>query len=73
MPARNPLRANSHLLTLHGEPWWVCTHCQCRECEDRSFFCKLRQWNDRRRIETAREYGVAWLVPIMARAEEEAT
>ena len=66
---RNPLRANQHLLPLQDEPWWLCTHCQCRDCEDRSFFCLLRQCHDMRRIERAQEVDVCGHVPALARVE----
>lgn len=69
MPARNLLRAPGHLVPLYDEPWRLCTRCECPECEDQSFFCLLRQWNERRRIERVREYGVWWLVPVLARVE----
>jgi len=67
--ARNPIRANSHLTPMKDEPWRLCTRCYCRDCDDRLFFCRLRQWRDRQRIDQAQDLDVRWLVPKMARVE----
>ena len=68
--ARNPVQANSHLTPMKDEPVWLCfKRCVCRDCEDRSFFCVLRQWRDRQRIERAQALDVRALVPVMARVE----